>query len=421
MKPFLALLLVLTSCPSVFSQNLSKIEQGRVDLTNWDFSRYPMIALDGQWEFYWNKLLLSKDLDSQPKRSFAELSIPWNEQLIEGQYFPHDGCATYALTIVVPQLDSVAFAVPAVFNSYAFWVNDQLVCSSGTVATTPEKMMPQWRPRTVSVANPHDTLRVIFQIANFQHTRGGCAELMRFGTTTRLEQLDEAYRTSGMALIILFFVASLIGLIIFFLVRSQGFLFLSFLALAYTLRFLFSDLYFYYDFGIEMPWAWAARIEYSTIPLIVLTASLFIAALYPQEFKRGVLYFSVGLNTLLLIATIVAPSEMLSPLVVVLQVAGLSFVLYAIYVILKALIFPRTGAWVSALGTAVFALVGFYNIYAFITLIDLNRTVIHTGYAVALILNVISLLYRTPMRLRTEEEDMLRFSDLYDEKESVRI
>jgi hypothetical protein len=110
---------------------------------------------------------------------------------------------------------------------------------------------------------------------------------------------------------------------------------------------------------------------------------------------------------------------MLSPLLLVLQVMGLALVLYTIFVIMKALIFPRTGAWVSALGTGVFALVGFYNIYAFITLIDLDRTIIHSGYALALILNVASLMYRTPLRLRTEEQDMLRFSDFY--KESAKI
>jgi hypothetical protein len=67
----------------------------------------------------------------------------------------------------------------------------------------------------------------------------------------------------------------------------------------------------------------------------------------------------------------------------------------------------------------VFTLVGFYNVYAFIAVTDLNRIVIHIGYALALLLNVASLLYRTPMRLRSEEHDILRFNDLY--KDQVNI
>jgi hypothetical protein len=282
-------------------------------------------------------------------------------------------------------------------------------------------MIPQWRPRTVSVATGKDTLHVIFQIANFQQTRGGCAELMRIGSTSYLPGLDSTYHTSGFVLIFLFFLTSATGFIIYFLVRSTGFLFLALLSLAYTVRFLFSDLYFYYDFGIAVTWEWAAKIEYSTIPLIVLCASLFIATIYPQEFGKRVLYFFVIVNAVLIGLTFIAPSRFFSPLLVVLQIVGLVLVLYTIYAIVKALIYQRKGAWVSALGTGVFSLVGFYNIYAFITLSDLDRTVIHIGYAIALILNVISLLYRTPMRLRSEEQDMLRFSDFYSDNKGVRI
>ena len=62
----------------------------------------------------------------------------------------------------------------------------------------------------------------------------------------------------------------------------------------------------------------------------------------------------------------------------VLQVFALTFAMFVIYVLIKALIFQRAGAWVSVLGVTVFALVGFYNVYAFINVADLNRIVIHS-------------------------------------------
>jgi hypothetical protein len=421
MKKGLSLLLILLISPNIWGQDFGPVKEGVLNLTAWNSQEYPVISLDGEWAFYWNKLLLSKDLKNNPATTFAQLSIPWNEQPIEGNYLPKDGCATYVLNILLPSItDSVAFAVPAVFNSYAFWVNGELICSSGKVGTNAAETIPGWRPRTVSIANSSDTLEVIFQIANFQQTRGGCAELMRIGDTHYLEGLDSVYHKSGTVLIILFLITGVAGLIFYFIERSSGFLFLGLLSLAYTIRFLFSDLYFYYDFGIDISWEWAAKIEYATIPLIILCASYFIATIYPQEFKRAILYVFVILNALLIVITVLSPSSLFSPLLVVLQITGLLLVLYTMYAIIRALIFQRKGAWVSALGTGVFTLVGFYNIYAFITLTDLNRTVIHSGYAIALILNVISLLYRTPMRLRSEEQDMLHFSDFYNDNKSVR-
>jgi hypothetical protein len=399
----------------VLCQDFGPVKQGILDLREWNFAEQPVISIDGEWEFHWNKLVRLKDLLGNEVRTFAQLSVPWNEQLIHGKSLPKDGCATYVLRILMPEMDSVAFAVPAVYNSYAFWVNDKLICKSGQVGTSAATMIPQWRPETVSVASPGDTLYVIFQIANFQQTRGGCSEQMRIGTTSYLQGLNATYQISGITLIVLFMMASIAGFIIYFIFRPMGFLFLASLSLAYTIRFLFSDLYFYYDLGLNIPWQWAARIEYNTMPLIIICAALFMATIYPQEFKRSILYFFVSVNALLLVVIIFCPSSLFSPLVLMLQIIGLALVMYSIYTILKALIFQRKGAWVSALGTGVFALIGFYNIYVFIMMGDLNRTFIHSGYAVALLLNVISLLYRTPVRLRHEEQDTLRFSDLYSE------
>jgi hypothetical protein len=399
----------------VLCQDFGPARQGVLDLREWSSDEKPALSIDGEWEFYWNKLVLSKDVANNKIPTFAQLSVPWNEQLINGRSLPNDGCATYVLKILMPEMDSVAFAVPAVFNSYAFWVNDKLICKSGQVGTSAATTVPRWRPNTVSVASPGDTLYVVFQIANFQQTRGGCSEQMRIGTTSYLQGMHATYRTSGIALIIFFTIASVAGFIIYFILRPPGFLFLAWLSLAYTIRFMFSDLYFYYDLGLNIPWQWAARIEYITMPFIVLCGALFLATIYPQEFKRVILYFFVSVNALLIVVIAFCPSSLFSPLVLALQLIGLALVMYSIYAILKALIFQRKGAWVSALGTGVFAMIGFYNIYVFIMMGDLNRTFIHCGYALALLLNVISLLYRTPVRLRHEEQDTLRFSDLYSE------
>lgn len=397
------------------SQEFGAVRKGKIDLRAWNASEHPSLLLDGEWEFYWKKLILSKDIKAIDTRVFAEFSIPWNEQIINGQKYPKDGYATYSVQILLPKnTQKVSFAVPAVFNSYAFWVNDKLICASGKVASSASEMHPMWKPQTVDVTTVSDTLQVIFQIANFQHTRGGCAEHMRIGSTPYLSSQNAAFHTSGIALILFFGITALCGLVVSFVNRRHSLLFLALLSLSYTLRFLFSDLYFYYDIGINPGWEVASKIEYITVPLIVLSASLFLSAIYPQEFKRTILYFLVTINAVLIAVVIVAPFSILSPVLVILQVVGLIFIGVIFYVIVKALILRRSGAWISGLGVLVFALVGFYNIYSFMAHSDLNRVIIHSGYAIALLLNIFSLLYRTPLRLKAEESDVLRYSDLYN-------
>ena len=35
-----------------------------MDLSAWDFNRDGIVALDGQWEFYWNRLLKLEDFQT---------------------------------------------------------------------------------------------------------------------------------------------------------------------------------------------------------------------------------------------------------------------------------------------------------------------------------------------------------------------
>src|SRR5688500_5821323 len=98
------------------------VKKGVLDLRPWNYQQNPVISLDGEWRFASNALLLSRDFERDAIQTFAQLSVPWNEQRINGSYLPKDGCASYYLEILLPAIDSVSFAVPAVFNSYAFWV-----------------------------------------------------------------------------------------------------------------------------------------------------------------------------------------------------------------------------------------------------------------------------------------------------------
>lgn len=412
-KRFAFILLVLGPS-TVFCQDVLSVKNGQLNLRRWNSTEQPSVSLRGEWNFYWNKLILSNDLKKEETSARIQLSKPWNEQLVAGKQLPKNGYATYSLKVFLPEhTKRISFTLPAVFNSYAFWVNDSLVFESGKVGTSASSMIPEWKPKTVTVETPHDTLNVIFQIANFQQTRGGCAENMLIGNPDYLTKIDALVHTSERWLIFFFGVMSLIGLIVFFLVRIKGILFLSLIALGYTVRFLFSDLYLYTELGIHLPWVVVAKLEYATIPLIIVFATIFIAHIYPLELKRKVAYFFIILNSLLTLAVIASPSSFFSPMLLVLQIVGLLFVAVVMFAIVRALVSRRAGAWISILGLAVFVLVGFYNIYAFITFSDLNRIVIHTGYALALLLNVISLLYRTPVRLRHEEDNILRYSDLY--------
>ncbi|MBX2899262.1 MAG: hypothetical protein KF775_06415 [Cyclobacteriaceae bacterium] len=392
---------------------LPEVVKGELNLDGWDSRQIPTIPLTGEWRFYWQQLLTASELASHP-HSYAQLSIPWNEQLIDGKSFAKTGFATYALHIKLPAgITEIAFVVPAVFNSYAFFKDDELICKSGRVANNPQDALPKWQPQTVRVKVASTEATIVFQISNFENTRGGCAEVMRLGDPEYVIWLNDLYHTTGKLLILFCAVLFVAGLVIFYLTGARSFFHLSLLGLAFMLRFLFSDLYLALDLGIELPWLVAAKLEYATVPMIVIAATTFMAGIYPNEFRKFACIFFQVTSAILILAIILVPSGGLTPLLFLMQILGLTLAIYCTVTILRAMVINRSGVWLNALSMGVLIVVASYNIYTFIAVIDLNRAIIHSGYAIALSLSAFSLIYRTPLRLRQEESERLRYEDLY--------
>ena len=55
--------LFLGFCKSEKPQkNIPKAVKGILDLSQWDFEKDGVINLDGEWEFYWNELVIADGL-----------------------------------------------------------------------------------------------------------------------------------------------------------------------------------------------------------------------------------------------------------------------------------------------------------------------------------------------------------------------
>jgi hypothetical protein len=207
-------------------------------------------------------------------------------------------------------------------------------------------------------------------------------------------------------------VVALGGLVVYATSGVDSYLAIAFVATSFIIRFLFSDLYIVNKMTLVIPWLVTAKAEYSSIPIVILASCYFIRLTYPTEFSRVMAGIFIGLCGVALFVILFLPSSLLTETLLVLQLIGLAFAVVVLIVIIRALYRQRRGAWLTALSFFCFTIIGFYNIYAFIAGLDLNRNFIHIGYAMSLILSVVSLNSRTPMRLR-EELDMLRYEDLY--------
>jgi len=378
MKRVFILLIFTISGFSTFCQVPGKMEMGRLDLRDWDGNKQSVISLDGEWLFQWEKLLTWDDLIIG-KKTYAEFSTPWNEQFVNGSKPSNNGYATYGAEVILPLgMDEISIQVPAFFNSYSLWINDMLICSNGTVGVSKEKEVPEWRPQSVSVKLQSNIVHMVIHISNFQDTRGGATQAVKISSGTTLISAEARDKVTGPIMFLVFLTVGVVCIMIYYLSRQPNVLYFSMVSIAFAIRFLFSDMYLYYDLlPFDIPWDLAVRFEYATIPFIVGWSTLFVSGQYPHEFKRPVRVFFILTSVLFFVLTTLIGFEFISQLLLFSQVTTLAFLVYAIIAIINAMLNNRVGAWTSAIGLALCVSVGFYNIAILLSGGEINRLIIY--------------------------------------------
>ncbi|WP_246287831.1 hypothetical protein [Desulfolutivibrio sulfoxidireducens] len=85
-------------------KNAPMAEGGLLDLAGWDIVGDGPVALNGQWEFYWDRLLapdpFKSDIATPQPSGFMNLPGTWKGQELEGKTLPGQGQATFRLRLL---------------------------------------------------------------------------------------------------------------------------------------------------------------------------------------------------------------------------------------------------------------------------------------------------------------------------------
>ena len=77
-------------------------KNGVLDLRNWDFEKDGIVNLDGEWEFYWERFLVSEDFqkDVKPEMTgFVHVPSFWDRYELLGKKLIQNGYGTYRLKV----------------------------------------------------------------------------------------------------------------------------------------------------------------------------------------------------------------------------------------------------------------------------------------------------------------------------------
>jgi signal transduction histidine kinase len=295
-KLLIIFLLIISFCTLVNAlEPVPLAKKGVLDLRSIPDPFSFKISLNGEWEFYWNKMLRPDDFSSGHilPEYYGRVPAYWTEYQQDHIKTEGKGYATYRLTILLPKdyHESLGLDLPIFDSSYEIFVDGKKLGENGIPGRTAAETKPEYRRNFFRISPASDSLNIIIIVANFDHRRGGFWLPAKFGSFRAVQRNLAASWAASWSVISLLMGFSIFFL--FFLILSprekiMGYFSLATFGLAlrplFTSHFLILNLF-------DMNWEWIVRFEYLSLYLVIVGWSWVAFSLYPSRIIRTASYF----------------------------------------------------------------------------------------------------------------------------------
>lgn len=214
----ITIILILSSTGCERINNAPKPENGILYLGSWDFEKSGIVSLDGEWSFFWNKLLSYADLKGKEQGINVRVPETWNSYKTEHEFLPGTGVATYRLRVEtnLPKGALLALRLKTVSSAYNVFINDEFLVGAGTVGTDAETEQGEYNPQTAVFRVPDKQFDIIIQVSNFHYARGGIWDSLYLGNADQIHRYDNMLTGRETLLLGVLIIVALFYLAIFF-------------------------------------------------------------------------------------------------------------------------------------------------------------------------------------------------------------
>ena len=354
------LTLFFFSCSKTLISNkaVPRVENGVLDLSNWNLKNDGPVALDGKWEFYWNTHLKPGDLASEtpPTRNgFIEVPGVWNGFEINGKKISGKGYATYRLKIHLANTGRIlAFKFLDMATSFSVYVDGKKLMSAGVPGKTPESTIPQFYPRVVEFKPDSEQLEVVILVSNFYHRKGGAWEPVLLGLSGDIWQIRQRALNLNFFLFggILMMGLYHIGL---FIIRSKekSTLFFGIFCFLIAVRSLVTGERYLIGIFPDINWEVHTKIAYLTFYIGVPVLAMYFRYIFPRELSKHFIPLVNIVGALFSGIVLFTPARIYTYTTPLFQIFTVAVSCYGFYVLILALIRKRQGALVCLAGFAI--------------------------------------------------------------------
>ncbi|ARE86043.1 Sensor histidine kinase YpdA [Clostridium formicaceticum] len=337
-----------------------KAVNGVLDLSQWSFEEKGPVELDGEWEFYWEQLLMTEEPRPVQEESLDKAYIPvpqtWNTHEIRGKGKTGYGYGSYRLQVILPDYEKVhALRVSSIATSHEVWIDGKLVSVRGKVGVDQNTTHSNVRPNIIYFSADQPKIEIIIQVSNFMHKKGGIWQSLLIGSNEQVRKIYDFSAFLDVALFGSIFIMAFYHLALYILGKKDpSTLYFSIFCFLIGLRILLVGEKFLQQFVPGLSQEIAFKLEYLTFYLGMVVFYMFIYALFPKEMStkgyRGVIVIGGIYSAIVCITPASIYTHMLSSF----QILSVIFCIYILYVLSVAAFRRREGAGMILTGSVVF-------------------------------------------------------------------
>ncbi len=338
------ILLLITGC---FNErvNIIKVRHGFINLSDINFKNEQTIKLDGEWEFYWNKLLTSDDFVNI-NSNIQTLTLPgsWTKDINPTNQVSRFGFATLRLKFTIKSGSNIIYGlrIREICTAYNLFLNNNLILSSGTVGRNKSEYSPKWKNQVAIFNLSQPTNEFILQIANYDHIYSGVLYSLEFGRVEEIVKNQQYSRNLDMFLFGILIIMGLYHLGLFILRRKDlSTFYFGIFTLLIASRVLLTGERILIDNINFYDWQFFTKIEYLLSPLASMFFILYLEVLYPDVLKNIFTGIFKLISIIYALIVIITPESIFSEILNYYFIIVFLICSYIIYALINAMLKKR--------------------------------------------------------------------------------
>lgn len=358
-------ILVILSIISVFFYSCNKNHDGDtpyaikgvLNIADYQLDK-GVIKLDGEWEFYPEKLISPANFKSKQltEKEYSIIPGNWNRLSKKDASVSPQGFATYRLHVYKQSKDSIlGIQVSKAYVASKIWVNGQLVAQAGTVASNKNDIVPSRKHFIHYFSSDSSKLEIVLQVSNFNQRRGGVQSSVLLGTNQQMQKREKQTDGIGFFLLGLLIIVA-INHIILYKLRSDvtSSLYFSLFIFSIAFNFIFAESFNNINLLFQnTDWNILMKLDNIADYLCLFFFMQYISSLFKDQSSKLVSKVVLVFTIITSLIVIFSKPATFTYFEIPFYIVASSVIIYLVFIMLKAIVANAEGAKQALFGSLI--------------------------------------------------------------------